>query len=101
MWIVRSGRGDVVRGVVLLSTGLLTVGLGLSVPAAEAAPGQAAPEAGTVKVDDVVIDDVSDNQPHEGCIFQIDFFNYVQDTELFAEVTFESVAPTKSAAKPR
>jgi hypothetical protein len=48
---------------------------------------------GTVKVDGVVFDDVPDNQPHVGCIFQIDFAGF-DEGDLDASVTFRVVPPT-------
>jgi hypothetical protein len=48
---------------------------------------------GTVKVDDVAFDDHPGNEPHVGCVFQIDFYGY-DEGDLNADVTFEGVAPT-------
>src|ERR687897_729677 len=31
---------------------------------------------GTVKIDDIPVDDHPDNQPHVGCQFQVDFYDY-------------------------
>jgi hypothetical protein len=50
---------------------------------------------GTVKVDDVPFDDHPDNEPHVGCVFQVDFYGY-DEGELFADVTFEVHPPTGS-----
>jgi hypothetical protein len=49
---------------------------------------------GTVKVDGVVFDDHPNDEPHPGCTFQIDFYGF-DAGELFADVTFEAVAPTE------
>lgn len=48
---------------------------------------------GTVKVDEVPFDDHPDNEPHVGCVFQIDFYGY-DEGDLNADVTFEGVPPT-------
>jgi hypothetical protein len=50
---------------------------------------------GTVKIDGVAFDDHPDNEPHVGCIFQVDFYGY-DEGELFADVTFEVHPPTGS-----
>jgi hypothetical protein len=48
---------------------------------------------GTVKVDDVVFDDHPNNEPHVGCVFQVDFYGFDQG-DLSATVTFTLVPPT-------
>ena len=48
---------------------------------------------GTVKVDDVPFDDAPNNEPHVGCVFQVDFYGF-DEGDLFADVTFESHPPT-------
>ena len=48
---------------------------------------------GTVKIDDVPFDDAPDNEPHVGCIFQVDFYGYDQG-DMNATVTFEAHPPT-------
>ena len=48
---------------------------------------------GTIKVDDVPFDDAPNNEPHVGCIFQVDFYGF-DEGDLFADVTFESHPPT-------
>jgi hypothetical protein len=53
---------------------------------------------GTIKVDGTPFDSHPDNQPHVGCVFQIDFYNFDGDAEgqppLMADVTFEGIPPT-------
>jgi len=49
---------------------------------------------GTVKIDGQPIDDIPNNDPHVGCRFRVDFYNYDKDVGN-AEVTFEMKAPTK------
>ena len=48
---------------------------------------------GTVKVDDTPFDDHPDNEPHVGCVFQVDFYGY-DEGDLDAQVTFEAHPPT-------
>ncbi|HEX6166221.1 MAG TPA: hypothetical protein VFZ30_05530, partial [Acidimicrobiales bacterium] len=51
---------------------------------------------GTVKVDGVEFDQHPDNQPHVGCVFQLDFYGFDQG-DLQATVTFEAIPPTGDA----
>jgi hypothetical protein len=51
---------------------------------------------GTVKIDDVAFDDHPNNEPHVGCVFQVDFYGY-DEGDLDATVTFESHPPTGPA----
>lgn len=48
---------------------------------------------GTVKIDDVVFDDHPNNEPHVGCVFQVDFYGFDLG-DLDATVTFTLVPPT-------
>jgi hypothetical protein len=48
---------------------------------------------GTVKIDGVPFDSAPDNEPHPGCVFQVDFYGF-DAGDLSASVTFEAVAPT-------
>lgn len=48
---------------------------------------------GTIKVDGVVFDDHPDNQPHVGCVFEVDFYGF-DEGDLDATVTFDAIAPT-------
>jgi len=48
---------------------------------------------GTVKIDGVDFDTHPNNQPHVGCIFQVDFYGY-DEGDLEADYTFELVPPT-------
>lgn len=71
----------------------------LAVPmmAGGAPPGSTHPPGnnGTVKVDDVPFDDHPNNEPHVGCVFEIDFYNY-DEGDLSATYEFELWAPTGS-----
>jgi hypothetical protein len=53
---------------------------------------------GTVKIDDVAFDDHPNNEPHVGCVFQVDFYGYDQG-DLEAAVTFEAHPPTLRAGQ--
>jgi len=48
---------------------------------------------GTVKIDDLPFDDAPNNQPHVGCVFQVDFYGF-DEGDLVADVAFESHPPT-------
>ena len=48
---------------------------------------------GTVKVDELPFDDHPNNEPHVGCVFQIDLYGY-DEGDLNADVTFEGHPPT-------
>ena len=49
---------------------------------------------GTVKVDDLNLpDDAPNNEPHVGCVFEIDFYGYDRGN-LDASATFDLVPPT-------
>jgi hypothetical protein len=50
---------------------------------------------GTVKIDGVDFDDHPNNEPHVGCEFQVDFYNY-DEGDLQATVLFEAWPPTGS-----
>ena len=49
---------------------------------------------GTIKIDDAPFDDHPNNEPHVGCVFQVDFYGY-DEGDLDAEVTFEAHPPTQ------
>ena len=49
---------------------------------------------GTVKIDDTPFDDLPNNEPHVGCVFQVDFYGY-DEGDLNATVTFEAQPPTQ------
>jgi LPXTG-motif cell wall-anchored protein len=65
-------------------------------------PGQASADPpgnnGTVKVDDVPFDNYPDNEPHVGCVFQIDWYGFDEGEDLFSHVTFEVHPPTGKPA---
>jgi hypothetical protein len=51
---------------------------------------------GTVKIDAEAFDDHPDNEPHVGCLFQVDFYGF-DEGDLDADVTFEVHPPTGDA----
>jgi hypothetical protein len=51
---------------------------------------------GTIKIDDTPFDDHPNNEPHVGCVFQVDFYGY-DEGDLDATVTFEAHPPTLRA----
>ena len=48
---------------------------------------------GTVKIDGVEFDDHPDNEPHVGCVFQVDWYGF-DEGDFFSHVTFEVHPPT-------
>jgi hypothetical protein len=72
-------------------------------PANQAAAPQNSPQStengdpagnnGTIKIDGLPFDDAPDNEPHPGCIFQLDFYGF-DAGPLDADVSFEAIAPT-------
>jgi hypothetical protein len=75
-----------------LFLGLLAV-LGLLLIPAGTASADPPGNNGTVKIDGVAFDDYPDNEPHVGCIFQVDFYGYDQGN-YNATVTFSVWPPT-------
>jgi hypothetical protein len=62
---------------------------GLATPAFADPPGN----NGTIKIDKEEFDSHPDNQPHVGCVFQVDFYGYDKG-DLDAKVTFKVWPPT-------
>ena len=74
--------------------GLLVIGVLNAAPAGAAAPAGDPPgNNGTVKIDGRPFDDAPNNEPHPGCVFQVDFYGF-DAGDLDADVIFEAVAPT-------
>ncbi len=87
----RSRRTTGTAGVILLLMSLVLVVLGL--PAAATPGGDPPGNNGTVKIDGIEFDIHPDNEPHVGCIFQVDFYGF-DAGDLNAQVTFEVQPPT-------
>ncbi len=51
---------------------------------------------GTIKIDALPFDDHPNNEPHVGCIFQIDFYGYDDNDDYYADYSFALHAPTLS-----
>src|SRR4051812_12833469 len=81
--------------VTLLSVlGLLLIGLMARGPFATTAGAVNPPgNNGTVKIDGVAFDDAPNNEPHVGCNFQVDFYNY-DEGDFNANVRFYAIPPT-------
>ncbi|HET6918784.1 MAG TPA: hypothetical protein VFI46_04875 [Jiangellaceae bacterium] len=94
-WRTRAGL-LAISGVLGAVTGLVLAAVfgGAGASSASNPPGN----NGTVKVDDVVFDDHPDNEPHVGCVFQIDWYGLDAGEDLFSHVTFEVHPPTGKPA---
>ena len=65
-----------------------------SIPGQAGAQGGGPPgNNGTVKIDGEDFDDHPDNEPHVGCVFQVDFYGF-DEGDLFADVIFAVQPPT-------
>jgi hypothetical protein len=86
------------RRPIIVFLGLLGLLLPLTRLVASAAPPEGSKPPGnngTVKIDGTAFDDHPDNEPHVGCVFQIDFYNY-DEGNLQAMYRFDLWAPTGS-----
>ncbi len=83
-------RRSIAPLIILLSM-LLTLAVAAPVAAKKNPPGN----NGTVKIDGVEFDKHPNNQPHVGCIFEVDFYGF-DEGDLWADVTFTAHAPTGS-----
>ena len=86
-----AGFKAVVTSTVVAALALLQVG-GI----AQAAGHNPSGNNGTVKVDAQPFDSSPGNEPHVGCVFQLDFYGFDQG-DLFGQVTFEVQPPTGRA----
>jgi hypothetical protein len=83
--IRRRGRIAAIAGVVALGALVFTGAQGF----AEDPPGN----NGTVKIDDIPFDQYPNNEPHVGCIFEVDFYGF-DEGDLNAKVRFLVWPPT-------
>ena len=85
------------RKILVGSAGVVVGGCALVAALAGAGAGQTPPDPpgdnGSIKVDGLEFDSHPDNQPHVGCVFQIDFYNFDQG-DFTATMTFEGQPPT-------
>ncbi|HEX4820564.1 MAG TPA: hypothetical protein VFV00_10180 [Acidimicrobiales bacterium] len=71
----------------------LMIGVVVAPSAGATAGGDPAGNNGTIKIDGRPFDDAPDNEPHPGCVFQVDFYGFDAGA-LNANLTFEAIAPT-------
>jgi hypothetical protein len=81
------------RGAGLVTLAALATSLALAAPASAKPAGN----NGTVKIDGDPFDSHPDNEPHVGCMFQVDFYGFDAGDDLFAHVTFEGQPPSGRA----
>jgi LPXTG-motif cell wall-anchored protein len=91
--------GQLVNGRRRAIAGLVSM-VGGAVCLVATIPGQASADPpgnnGTVKIDGLDFDDHPDNEPHVGCVFQVDWYGFDEGDDLFSDVTFEVHPPTGS-----
>jgi LPXTG-motif cell wall-anchored protein len=87
--VTRRGR-PFLMVVALCMAGAATILAQAGAAAAPNPPGN----NGTIKIDDTPFDDHPNNEPHVGCVFQVDFYGY-DEGDLDATVTFEAHPPTQ------
>jgi LPXTG-motif cell wall-anchored protein len=84
----------------MLTRTAASAAVAVAVPVLAAGPATAQDDPpgnnGTVKIDGVEFDEHPDNEPHVGCVFQVDFYGFDQG-DLQATVTFEAIPPTGDA----
>src|SRR5262245_6256077 len=98
-FLPKTVRSRVAAG--LAGTGALALVLGgfmvIGAPSASAAdPGG---NNGFIKVNEEEFpgDSTPNNDPHVGCIFNVEFYNYDEGADIFADVTFTAHDPTDKA----
>src|SRR6266545_44977 len=82
-------NGNLRSTMAAMGAGALIVGLAGPAAAGGNPPGN----NGTVKIDDMPFDDLPNNEPHVGCVFQVDFYGF-DEGDLDATVKFTVVPPT-------
>ncbi len=89
MWDAVAGV-QVRRLLAVSVVGMMVFGLIWLAPPAQADPPG---NNGTVKIDGLAFDDHPNNEPHVGCVFQVDFYGF-DEGDLFADVHFSVQPPT-------
>lgn len=89
MWDAVAGV-QVRRLLAVSIVGMMVFGLIWLAPPAQADPPG---NNGTVKIDGLAFDDHPNNEPHVGCVFQVDFYGF-DEGDLFADVHFSVQPPT-------
>jgi hypothetical protein len=82
------------RAVTALIAGALGVALLWLIPSISPASADPPGNNGTIKIDGVAFDDHPDNEPHVGCVFQVDWYGFDEGDDLMSHVTFEVHPPT-------
>ena len=72
------------------SAGVVAAVVASALPSAADPPGN----NGTIKIDNVAFDNHPNNEPHVGCVFQVDFYGFDEGDDLYADVTFQAHPPT-------
>jgi len=78
-------------GIGAIVAGLTLAGFGTFAPTANAQDSPAG-NNGTIKIDGVDFDIHPDNEPHPGCVFQVDFYGFDALTDV--AIVFEAQPPT-------
>jgi hypothetical protein len=82
------------KGLVAIAAAVCGAVVGSLLSAAGSSAGPNPPgNNGTVKIDGEAFDTHPDNEPHVGCVFEVDFYGF-DEGDLNAEVTFEVWPPT-------
>ena len=89
MWDAVAGV-QVRRLLAVSVVGMMVFGLIWLAPPAQADPPG---NNGTVKIDALAFDDHPNNEPHVGCVFQVDFYGF-DEGDLYADVHFSVQPPT-------
>ncbi len=82
----------------MLAIGSFTavVGLGLTFDGAAAGPNG---NNGTVKIaGEADLDEIPDHEPHQNCVFTVQWYNFDQGAEIISKVSFELQSPTDTQA---
>jgi LPXTG-motif cell wall-anchored protein len=87
----QSRRGHAIVGLASIAVGSACLAVTIPGQASADPPGN----NGTVKIDGVDFDDHPDNEPHVGCVFQVDWYGF-DEGDLFSDVSFEVHPPTGS-----
>jgi LPXTG-motif cell wall-anchored protein len=87
-----SRRRHAIAGLASIAVGSACIALTIPGQASADPPGN----NGTVKIDGLDFDDHPDNEPHVGCVFQVDWYGF-DEGDLFSDVTFEVHPPTGSS----
>ena len=82
------------RAALAIRAAAMTATVGLLLPAGPASAANPPGNNGTIKIDNEPFDSHPNNEPHVGCVFQVDFYGY-DAGDLDALVTFRAHPPTK------